>query len=138
MFWPTTLRLMSWIKENIPPNEKIAARSFFDQGQVQGYDAAIWLPYFAHHQTNQSVLAAGLEKGPIEARQKSRAFTRELYTRDMSTPESARWMRDAGFPWFFVGAIRPEIDAQLVQQIARNPAIELVRKENAALLYRVR
>ena len=131
-------RLMSWIKENIPPNEKIAARSFFDQGQVQGYDAAIWLPYFAHHQTNQSVLAAGLEKGPIEARQKSRAFTHEVYTRDMSTPESARWMRDAGFPWFFVGAIRPEIDAQLVQQIARNPAIELVRKENAALLYRVR
>ena len=130
------VRLMSWIKENIPPNEKIAARSFFDYGHVQGHDAAIWLPYFARHQTNQTPLAAELELAP--GREKARKFTRELYAHDMSTPESARWIRDAGFPWFFFGAIRPEIDAQLIQQIARNPAIELVRKENAALLYRVR
>jgi hypothetical protein len=133
---PGDLRLMSWMEDHVPPNEKIAARSFFDDRHVQGHDAAIWLPYFARHQTNQTSLAADLEFAP--GREKTRKFTRELYARDMSTPESARWMRESGFPWFFVGAIRPEIDTQLVQQIARNPAIELVRKENAALLYRVR
>ncbi len=133
---PDDLRLMSWMKEHVPPGEKIAARSFFDHENVQGYDAAIWLPYFTRHQTNQASLAAGLETSP--ARDRARQFTRQLYERDMSTPESARWMREQGFPWFFVGAIRPEVDAKLVEQIERNPGLELMRKENAAHLYRVR
>ena len=93
------VRLMSWIREHVPPNEKIAARSFFDYGHVQGHDAAIWLPYFARHQTNQTSLAADLEFAP--GREKARQFTRELYARDMSTPESARWMRDAGLSLVF-------------------------------------
>jgi hypothetical protein len=71
-------------------------------------------------------------------REKARQFTRELYERDMSTPESARWMREQGFPWFFVGAIQPEVDANLLEQIERNPGLELAWKENAARLYRAR
>jgi len=133
---PDDLRVLSWIKDHVPPDEKIAARSFFDHGHVQGYDAAVWLPYFARHETNQTSLGADLEIAP--GREHDRQFTRELYQRDLSTPESANWMREQGFPWFFVGAIQPEIDAGLLAQIARNPSLELVRKENAALLYRVR
>ena len=133
---PDDLRLMSWMKEHMPAGEKVAARSFFDHEHVQGYDAAVWLPYFAQHQTNQTSLAADLEIAP--GRDRARQFTRELYERDMSTPESARWMREQGFPWFFVGAIQPEIDAKLLEQIERNPGLELVRKENAARLYRAR
>jgi hypothetical protein len=135
---PDDLRLMSWMKQHMPAGEKIAARSFFDQGEVQGYDAAVWVPYFTRHQTNQSSLAAGLERAPDAVREKARQFTRELYQRDMSTPESARWMREKGFPWFFVGAIQPEIDANLLEQLERNPALEVARKENAARLYHVR
>jgi hypothetical protein len=133
---PDDLRLMSWIREHIPAGQKIAARSFFDHGHVQGYDAAVWLPYFARHQTNQTSLAADLEIAP--GRDGARQFTRELYARDMSTPESARWMREQGFPWFFVGAIQPEVDANLLEQIERNPGLELAWKENAARLYRAR
>jgi hypothetical protein len=133
---PDDLRLLAWMKDHIPPNEKIAARSYFDHKDVQGYDAAVWLPYFARHQTNQTSLAADLERA--RGREKDRQFTRELYQRDMSTPESANWMQEQGFPWFFVGAVQPGIDAGLLAQIVRNPSLELVRKENAALLYRVR
>jgi hypothetical protein len=133
---PDDLRLLSWMKDHVPPNEKIAARSFFDHGHVQGYDAGIWLPYFARRQTNQTSLAADLEIAP--ARENDRQFTRELYQRDMSTPESAHWMRKQGFSWFFVGGIQPEIDARLLEQLAQNAGLELVHKENAALLYRVR
>ena len=71
-------------------------------------------------------------------REKARQFTRELYARDMSTPESARWMRDADFPGFLSARSDLKLTHSLLQQIARNPDIELVRKENAALLYRVR
>jgi hypothetical protein len=135
---PADLRLMSWMKGHMPAGEKVAARSFFDHGHVQGCDAAVWLPYFARHQTNQTSLAADLEKAPAAVREKARQFTRELYARDMSTPESARWMREQGFPWFFVGAIQPEVEANLLEQIERNPGLELAWKENAARLYRAR
>jgi hypothetical protein len=56
----------------------------------------------------------------------------------MSTPESAQWMREEGFRWFYAGAIQPEWNAKLLDQITRNPALELVHAENAARLYRVR
>jgi hypothetical protein len=135
---PDDLRLMSWMKKHMPAGEKIAARSFPDGEHVQGYDAAVWLPYFVQRQTNQTSLAADLERAPSALREKARQFTRELYQRDMSTLESARWMREQGFPWFFVGAIQPEIDASLLAQIERNPGLELVEKENAARLYRAR
>jgi hypothetical protein len=130
------LPLMSWMREHLPAQEKIAARSFFDHGHVQGYDAAVWLPYFTGHQTNQTSLGADLELAP--AREKDRQFTRALYARDMSTPESARWMREQGFPWFFVGGIQPEIDRKLLDQVEHNPGFELVKQEKAARLYRAR
>ena len=44
-------------------------------------------------------------------------------------------MREQGFPWFFVGAIRPQIDTKLLEQIARNPGLELIRKENSARVF---
>jgi hypothetical protein len=135
---PEDLRLMTWIEQNVPNIEMIAGRAYFEHGQVLGRDATTWLPYFTRHQTNQTNLAAALEKGPPEPREKLRAFTRELYARDMSTPESAQWMRDEGFRWFYAGAIQPEWDAKLLEQIAGNPALELVHSEDAARLYRVR
>jgi hypothetical protein len=135
---PEDLRLMSWMKEHLPAGEMIAARSFFDHGQVQGSDAAVWIPYFTRHRTNQTTLAAALEKAPPDSRESLRSFTRELYERDMSTPESARWIREKGFPWFYAGAIQPEVDAKLLEQIARNPAIEVAQSEGAARIYRVK
>jgi hypothetical protein len=123
---------MTWIEQNVPNGEMIAGRAYFEHGQVVGQDATTWLPYFARHQTNQTNLAAALEKAPSEPREKSRAFTRELYARDMSTPESAQWMREEGFRWFYAGAIQPEWDAKLLDQITRNPALELVHAEDAA------
>jgi hypothetical protein len=135
---PEDLRLMTWIKQNVPKGEMIAGRAYFDHGQVIGRDATTWLPYFTRHQTNQTNLAAALEKAPPEPRAKLQAFTRDIYARDMSTPESAQWMREEGFTWFYAGAIQPQWDAKLLDQITRNPALELVHAEDAARLYRVR
>lgn len=129
------VEMMSWIRTNVPTSDMIAARSFFDFGRVQGYDAAAWVPYFAGRQTNQTFLAALLERRPQGAQEKSRVFTAGLYARDMSTPESAEWMRDEGYRWFYIGAAEPERDRILQEQIARNAALKLVRAEGAARLY---
>jgi hypothetical protein len=135
---PEDLRVMKWIDQNVPKGEMIAGRAYFDHGQVVGRDATTWLPYFTRHQTNQTYLAAALEKGPPGPREKLQTFTRELYARDMSTPESAQWMGEEGFRWFYAGAIQPEWDAKLLEQIRRNPAMEVAHGEASARLYRVR
>jgi hypothetical protein len=143
------LPLMSWIKANVPEDERIAGRGGFYHRIVQGRDAAMWAPYFTRHLTNHTLLAASLEKAPSPPREKAVVFTSELYTRDMSAPESARWMQDQGYRWFYSGANAPEIlpvgspfhneaDLKLSRQLARNPAFELVCRNGAARLYRVK
>ncbi len=47
-------------------------------------------------------------------------------------------MREEGLRWFYAGAIQPESDARLLDQIARNPALELMHSEGVARLYWVR
>ena len=135
---PEDLQVMKWIEQNVPDGDRIAGRGFPEHGEILGRDAMMWLPHFTRHLTNHTNLAAGLEKGPVDSRRKLRDFTRELYNRDMSTPESARWMREEGFRWFFVGAIEPDKDAKLLEQLANNPGLEVVEADGAARLYRVR
>lgn len=122
---PEDLRLMKWIAANVPDDEMIAGRGFLEHGEALGRDAMMWLPQFTKHRTNHTNLAAGLEKGPVELRQKLRDFTQELSARDMSTPDSARWMRDQGFRWFYVGPIELNLDVKLVEQLALNPGLEV-------------
>jgi Family of unknown function (DUF6541) len=135
---PEDLRLMAWIEQHVPNGERIGGRALFSRGEPLGLDAVTWLPYFTKHQTNQTNLAAALEQGAPETRENLRNFTRELFIRDMSAPESAHWMRGQGFSWFYTGAMHPEWEQKLLQQIATNPDLELVRAEGAARLYRVR
>jgi hypothetical protein len=132
------LRLAAWIEQHVPNGERIAGRALFSRGEPLGLDATTWLPYLTRHQTNQTNLAAALEQGVPEARENSRNFTRELSVRDMSAPESAHWMSGQGFNWFYAGAMHPDWDQKLLQQIATNPDLELVRAEGAARLYRVK
>lgn len=135
---PEDLRLMKWIAANVPDDEMIAGRGFLEHGEVLGRDAMMWLPQFTKHRTNHTNLAAGLEKGPVELRQKLRNFTRELYARDMSTLESARWMQDQGFGWFYVGPIEPHQDVKLVEQLAINLGLDVAHAEGGARLFHVR
>ena len=141
---PEDVRLMTWIAQHVPKDEKIAGRSLLSRGEPSGLDATTWLPYFTQHQTNQTNPAAAMEQGSPEAREKLRNFTRVLLMRDMSTPESAHWMREQGFTWFYAGAMHPaarvwalEWDQDLLQQIAANPGFELMCAEGEARLYRV-
>jgi hypothetical protein len=135
---PADVQLMQWIKQHIPEAEMIAGRGYPDHGEILGRDAMMWLPVLTRHRTNHTNLAAGLEKGPREFRQKLRDFSRELYSRDMSTAESARWMQEQGFSWFYVGATERDKDRQLLGQLAKNPVLEVVQSEGAAELYHVR
>lgn len=144
------LPVMEWIKAHVPENEKIAGRGFFHSWFVLEYDAIMWVPYFTRHLTNHMLLAAALEKGPIADREKSRSFTAELYARDMSTPESAAWMQEQGYRWLYSGANAPAVHnlapsepaerdrKKLLDQMAHNPALELVFTQGAARLYRVK
>jgi hypothetical protein len=135
---PEDVRVMAWIEQNVPSGEKIAGRALFSRGETSGLDAITWLPYFTKHQTNQTNLAAALEEGSPETRENSRNFTSELFMRDMSVPESAQWMRGHGFSWFYAGAMHPEWDPELMQQISINPGLELVKEQASARLYHVR
>lgn len=143
------LPAMHWIKANVPENEKIAGRGILHHAFVLEFDAMMWVPYFTRHLTNHT-FAGGLEKTPIARLEKAKSFTAELYTRDMSTPESAAWMQEQGYRWFYSGANAPAVHAvtpsermerdrkKLLDQMARNPALELILAEGAARLYRVR
>lgn len=143
------LPVLEWIKDNVPGNEKIAGRAFIHHGIVQGYDATMWVPYFTRHLTHETLLAAALEKPPAAGWEQSTSFSDGIFGRDMSTPESARWMLEKGFRWFYAGAaphdvasaasrVHAEADHALVEQIARNPGLELMCNSGAARLYRVR
>jgi hypothetical protein len=141
---PDDVRLMAWISQNVPKEERIAGRALLSRGEPLGLDATTWLPYFTHHQTNQTNLAAAMEQGVPEERENARNFSRALGVRDMSVPESAHWMREQGFNWFYAGAMHPsakvwpaEWEQELLQQVASNPELELVRTEGAARLYHV-
>jgi hypothetical protein len=141
---PDDVRLMTWIAQNVPEGERIAGRALLSRGEPLGLDATTWLPYFTQHQTNQTNLAAAMEQGMPGERDAARNFTRALVMRDMSVPESAHWMREQGFSWFYAGAMHPaarmwapEWEQTLLQQIAANPGLELIRAEGAARLYHV-
>jgi hypothetical protein len=135
---PADLRLSRWIEQNVPNGEMIAGRVVFEHGEDLGRDAATWLPYFTRHQTNQTYLAAALEEGNPESRERLKAFSRDLYARDMSSVESAGWMRSEGFRWFYVGALDPQWDAPLLDQLARNSAFEVRQAEGGARIYHLR
>lgn len=135
---PADLRLSRWIEQNVPNGEMIAGRVVFEHGLDLGRDAANWLPYFTRHQTNQTYPAAALEKGNPESRERLKAFTRDLYARDMSCAESAGWMRSEGFRWFYVGALDPKWDAPLLDQLGRNSAFEVRQAEDGARIYHLR
>ena len=145
---PEDLPVMDWIKAHVPENEKIAGRGVFYAWMVMDYDALMWVPYFTRHLTNHT-FAGGMEKVSVARRDQARSFTTELYQRDMSTAESANWMREQGYRWFYSGANAPAVqavtpleqverDRQLLEQLAHNPALELVLAAGAARLYRVR
>lgn len=142
------LPAMQWIKANVPENEKIAGRGFIHNGRVLEHDAICWVPYFTRHMTNGTLVAA-MEKIPIAQREQAAAFTIEMYKRDMSVPESATWMREQGYSWFYSGANAPAVyavtpgdrtdhDRRLLEQMSHNPALELIYAAGAARLYRVR
>ena len=142
------LPAMQWIKTHVPENEKIAGRGFIHNGRVLEHDAICWVPYFTRHMTNGTLVAA-MEKIPNAPREQARSFTVGMYVRDMSTPESAAWMREQGYPWFYSGANAPAVhavtpgeradrDRKLLEQMSRNPALELIFAAGAARLYHVR
>jgi hypothetical protein len=135
---PQDLRLFEWIRGNVPGHELIAGRAIQVEGEDIGCDAMLWLPYFTRHRTNHTTLAAALEKGSSELRYKMREFNRELYARDMSNPESAKWMREQGFPWFYAGATDPEQHRRLLEQLASNPGLEIAWAEGDTRLYHVK
>ena len=110
---PDDLRLMSWMKEHMPAGERVAARSFFDHGHVQGCDAAVWLPYFARHQTNQTSLAADLEIAP--GRDEARQFTRANY---MSATCRRRNRRDGCANKGFPGSLSARFNLKLTRNFS--------------------
>src|SRR6185503_5086257 len=119
-------------------NDKIAGRAFIGRDLSLPRDALMWLPLLTARRTNHTNLAAALEKGPPDEQQRLTGFTRELYQRDMSTPESARWMQEQGYRWFYVGAVDPSWDQSLLQQLAANPSLEIVQSLGGGRLYHVR
>ena len=135
--------VLDWIAQNVPSDQMIAGRGFFINRNAQAYDAMAWVPYFTRHLTNTTNLAATMERSPPGSPEKRNEFTRSLYQRDMSTQESAAWMKSHGFAWFYVGAVPPERqnppepDQKLLKEIAGNPSFRSVASEGAARLYHV-
>ena len=141
---PDDVKLLEWIRENIPPEDKIAGLSAIAfKSFTVGRDAAWWIPFYTGHQTNIMLMAAEQEKTGATRAQSSRlAFTQALYARDMSQPQSADWLVTQGYQYFYIGAkpFAPE-DSQnqtdyiaLMQQLLRNPSLRIVRGAGKAML----
>lgn len=135
---PDDMRMIKWIEQNVPRHDVIAGRGFVQHGQIASRDGTLWITVLTRRRTNHNNLAAAMEVGPMKFWRRLRDFTTQLYLRDMSTPESAAWMRKQGFRWFYVGAIDQHLDWQLLQQLATNPALEIAHAEGAAWIYRVK
>jgi hypothetical protein len=135
---PDDMRMIKWIEQNVPAGELIAGRGYLEHGEITSRDATMWVTLLTRHRTNHTNLAAALESGPVDYWRHMREFTTEMYGRDMSTPESAAWMRDQGFRWFYVGALEQHLDWQILHQLARNPGLEVAHVEGAAWLCRAK
>jgi hypothetical protein len=144
---PEDVKLLAWIRDNVPPEDKIAGLSYvaFNTFTV-GRDAAWWTPYYTGHQTNIMLMAAAQEmSNSTRARRDELAFTKELYERDMSLPESADWLVDQGYRYFYIGAspltqtdeIEPFKQSRLIEQLLRNPALHKVNRMGSAELLKV-
>ncbi len=144
---PDDVKLLEWIRDNVPPEDKIAGLSeiAFNTFTV-GRDAAWWIPYYTGHQTNIMLMAAAQEKTGNALRQSEDfVFTQELYARDMSLPESSEWLTVRGYFYFYVGARSisankggaESLYAKLVNQLAHNPNIKPVKQVGKAELLQV-
>ena len=145
---PDDVKLLAWIRDNVPPEDKIAGLSYvaFNTFTV-GRDAAWWIPYYTGHQTNIMLMAAEQEKsGNERAESDDLAFTKQLHSRDMSLPESADWLTKQGYQYFYVGAKLIEAQdsqeqadyANLVSKLLKNPLIHKVRQIDGATLFGIK
>jgi hypothetical protein len=145
--WPDDVKLLAWIRDNVPPEDKIAGLSYvaFNTFTV-GRDAAWWVPYYTGNQTNIMLMAAAQEKTGSALRQSEDfTFTQALYVRDMSLPESAKWLAAQGYLYFYIGAkpILTEEDSKqfshtkLINQLSHNSAIKLVKQVGEAKLLKI-
>jgi len=144
---PDDIQMMTWIRENVPAGEHIAAPGFIAyKSFTVGRDAGWWIPFYTGHRTNLMFMAAGQEQtNATRAKVNEVAFTQELYARDMSQPDSADWLASHGYRYFLIGA-KPltwkEGDGSadhttLVDQLLRNPAFKVVHQSGEARLLEV-
>ena len=144
---PDDLRMMEWIKGNVPPGEKIVVLGFVHaESFAVGRDAGWWIPFYTGRRTNLIFMAAGQEV-PYDtlSRRSELALTKALYTRDMSLPVSTEWFRAHGYRYFYIGAKPltwkegdgPADHSALVQQLARNPDLKLIHQSGDARLLEV-
>lgn len=141
---PDDVNLMQWIRDNVPPNDGVAALGFTAfKTFTAGRDAGWWIPYYTKHQTNLMIMAAAQEEtGDQRRSHKELSFTQELYSRDMSSPASAEWLVAQGYRYFYIGA-KPLTQASssqstdyatLVRQLLSNPALRVAHQSGEARL----
>jgi hypothetical protein len=130
LVFPQDLALMNCIRQQVPAEEHIAVRGtfYYDDTLLMGDDAGWWIPFYAQRQVNLLPLeASGVDP---QVRRKNRAEFQEMLKRDMSTAESAQWLRQNGYRYFYIGAKAPGLvspqENQLTQQLLRNPAFQTV------------
>ncbi|MCL4505051.1 MAG: hypothetical protein M1140_03360 [Chloroflexi bacterium] len=144
---PDDVQMMAWIRENVPPGEKIAAPGFIAfKNFTVGRDAGWWIPFYTGHRTNLMFMAAEQEMTGVQRNQDSRlSVTKDLYTRDMSLPSSTEWLAAQGYRYFYIGA-KPltwsEADgevnhAALIEQLLRNPGLRVLHRVGDAVLVEV-
>ncbi len=136
---PDDVKLLQWIRQNIPTQEKIAGLSYVALNTYTvGQDAAWWIPFYTQHQTNIMLMAAAQEKTSATRTSSSElALVKELNARDMSQPESAHWLVAQGYRYIYIGA-KPltsgDRQAILKEQLLTNPAMQVAHRVGKAVL----
>ena len=144
---PDDVQMMGWIRDNVPPDEKIAAPGFVTlESFTVGRDAGWWIPFYTRHRTNLMLMAAGQEEANDKRTLRAEVdFTKTLYAVDMSLPTSTDWFVAQGYRYFYIGAKPlawkdrddPADHRTLVKQLLRNPDWKVVHDVGEARLLEV-
>jgi hypothetical protein len=138
LVYPDDLQMMECIRNNVPSQERIAVRGsfYFDNTVLMGDDAGWWVPYYTRHRVN--LLPLEVSGVPIAESQESKAFFKALSTRDLSTVQSAGWLKENGIRYFFIGGKPSSLvtnpENMLSDQLLKNPALSTVCQAGSARL----
>ncbi len=129
------LEAMSWIRQNVPVDERFGIQtSYWLPRSRPGSDAGYWLPYFTGNPTSSAVMISNLGTAEFQLGIVEVADAVEQIEND---PEAADKLPEQGVRYLYLGGLsKGNPEALQVDMLLQNDDVEIVyQNEGVAVVY---